>query len=243
MYVGESERNVREIFASARSQSPCILFFDELDSLAPARGRGSDGGGVMDRVVSQILTEMDSLSSSSSPAKSQGIFVMGATNRPDLLDPSLLRPGRLDVKIFLSSCKDIHARYSILKAQTRKYSLSKDVNLMEVAETLSDCVTGADISALTSRAYASAMKSKMNSLAMEALGISDLQILGNDSSRMKELFAVAAHVDQIPSRDLNIEVSQQDLMNEARQLVATVTYEELVRYESLGRQFDDSKTS
>ncbi|XP_023265949.1 peroxisome assembly factor 2-like, partial [Seriola lalandi dorsalis] len=87
MYVGQSEENIREVFCRARSAAPCVVFFDELDSLAPSRGRSGDSGGVMDRVVSQLLAELDALHSS------VGVFVIGATNRPDLLDQSLLRPG------------------------------------------------------------------------------------------------------------------------------------------------------
>uniref|UniRef100_UPI0009B45249 peroxisome assembly factor 2 n=1 Tax=Monopterus albus TaxID=43700 RepID=UPI0009B45249 len=91
MYVGQSEENIREVFSRARSAAPCVIFFDELDSLAPSRGRSGDSGGVMDRVVSQLLAELDALQSS------VGVFVIGATNRPDLLDQSLLRPGRSEV--------------------------------------------------------------------------------------------------------------------------------------------------
>ena len=98
IYVGESEKNVRDIFENARQLSPCVLFFDELDSLAPARGRGNDGGGVMDRVVSQLLTELDGMTN-------EQVFVIAATNRPDLLDPAMLRPGRFDRMIYLSVCK------------------------------------------------------------------------------------------------------------------------------------------
>jgi peroxin-6 len=113
MYVGETERNIRTLFHTARQSSPCVLFFDELDSLAPARGRENDSGGLMDRIVSQLVTELDSLSVISDHNNSrneQGIevidvFVMGATNRPDLLDPSLLIPGRLDRKVYLSACE------------------------------------------------------------------------------------------------------------------------------------------
>ena len=106
MYVGESEKNVRDIFQAARDARPCVLFFDELDSLAPARGRGSDGGGVMDRVVSQFLSELDGISEdskshSTSDAASRALFVIGATNRPDLLDNTLLRPGRFDRLVYL----------------------------------------------------------------------------------------------------------------------------------------------
>ncbi len=95
MYVGESERNIREVFKTARSLAPAVLFFDELDSLAPARGRGADGGGVMDRVVAQLLAELDLGSE-----ESQMLIVMAATNRPDLLEPALLRPGRYDAWIW-----------------------------------------------------------------------------------------------------------------------------------------------
>ena len=99
MYVGESEKHVRDIFEEARLCAPSILFFDEPDSIAPRRGRNTDSCGVMDRVVSQILTEMDALEGD------LNVFVIGATNRPDLLEPALLRPGRFDRKIFLSTCK------------------------------------------------------------------------------------------------------------------------------------------
>jgi peroxin-6 len=98
MYIGESEANVRKVFQRARDAEPCIIFFDELDSVAPKRGNQGDSGGVMDRIVSQLLAELDGISS----GKSGSLFVIGATNRPDLLDPALLRPGRSD--FFLSVC-------------------------------------------------------------------------------------------------------------------------------------------
>uniref|UniRef100_A0A0G4HFJ4 Peroxisomal ATPase PEX6 n=2 Tax=Chromera velia TaxID=505693 RepID=A0A0G4HFJ4_9ALVE len=112
MYIGESERNVREVFARARSVERCVVFFDELDALAPARGRGSDSGGVMDRVVSQLLTELDGLPPS--------IFVIGATNRPDLLDSALLRPGRLDRLVYVGVATD---KFPLLQALCRKLDL------------------------------------------------------------------------------------------------------------------------
>lgn len=89
MYIGESEANVRRIFQRARDAKPCVIFFDELDSVAPKRGNQGDSGGVMDRIVSQLLAELDGMS-----VGGMDIFVIGATNRPDLLDPALLRPGR-----------------------------------------------------------------------------------------------------------------------------------------------------
>lgn len=91
MYIGESEANVRRVFQRARDAKPCVIFFDELDSVAPKRGNHGDSGGVMDRIVSQLLAELDGISGGSAGAD---VFVIGATNRPDLLDPALLRPGR-----------------------------------------------------------------------------------------------------------------------------------------------------
>lgn len=90
MYIGESEANVRRVFQRARDARPCVIFFDELDSVAPKRGNQGDSGGVMDRIVSQLLAELDGMGGDGGAE----IFVMGATNRPDLLDPALLRPGR-----------------------------------------------------------------------------------------------------------------------------------------------------
>ena len=91
MWFGESEANVRELFEKARAAAPCVLFFDELDSIASARGGSSgDGGGAADRVINQILTEIDGVGAK------KNVFVIGATNRPDIIDPALMRPGRLD---------------------------------------------------------------------------------------------------------------------------------------------------
>lgn len=91
MYIGESEANVRRVFQRARDAKPCVIFFDELDSVAPKRGNHGDSGGVMDRIVSQLLAELDGMSSGKT---GNDVFVIGATNRPDLLDSALLRPGR-----------------------------------------------------------------------------------------------------------------------------------------------------
>lgn len=96
MYIGESEANVRRVFQRAKDARPCVVFFDELDSIAPKRGNHGDSGGVMDRIVSQLLAELDGVSSG---ASGSDVFVIGATNRPDLLDPALLRPGRLVKRI------------------------------------------------------------------------------------------------------------------------------------------------
>merc|ERR1719270_1859052 len=128
MWFGESEANVREVFDKARSASPCILFFDELDAIARARGgSGGDAGGAGDRVMNQLLTEMDGIN----PTKQ--IFFIGATNRPDIIDPALKRPGRLDQTIFID-LPDFPARVSIIQAQLRKSPLDPDVDLQHLAE-------------------------------------------------------------------------------------------------------------
>lgn len=110
MYIGESEKNVRDIFLKARKSAPCLIFFDELDALAPNRGNSSDSNQVMDRIVASFLTELDELGRN----PQQMVFVIGATNRPDLLDQSLLRPGRFDKMIYLGIPNDKDTRLKIL---------------------------------------------------------------------------------------------------------------------------------
>ncbi|KAM4785052.1 peroxisome biogenesis factor 6 [Cyanocitta cristata] len=155
MYVGQSEENVRNVFARARAAAPCIIFFDELDSLAPSRGRSGDSGGVMDRVVSQLLAELDGLHSS------REVFVIGATNRPDLLDPALLRPGRFDKLVYVGISEDRESQLQVLSAVTRKFKLDPSVNLTTILEKCPPQLTGADIYALCSDAMMCAVKRKV----------------------------------------------------------------------------------
>ncbi|KAE9412834.1 hypothetical protein Angca_008675, partial [Angiostrongylus cantonensis] len=127
-YVGQSEENLRKVFERARQASPCVIFFDELDSLAPNRGRHGDSGGVMDRIVSQLLAELDSLHQSPHIK----VFVMAATNRADLLDPALLTPGRFDKVIHVEPGTDVESKTKILRAVSKKVLFAEDVNLEEV---------------------------------------------------------------------------------------------------------------
>ncbi|KAE9593836.1 putative ATPase, AAA-type, core, P-loop containing nucleoside triphosphate hydrolase [Lupinus albus] len=156
MYIGESEKNVRDIFQKARSARPCVIFFDELDSLAPARGASGDSGGVMDRVVSQMLAEIDGLSDSS-----QDLFIIGASNRPDLIDPALLRPGRFDKLLYVGVNSDPSYRERVLKALTRKFKLHDDVSLYSIAKKCPPNFTGADMYALCADAWFHAAKRKV----------------------------------------------------------------------------------
>lgn len=262
MYVGESERNVRRVFENARKHVPCVVFFDELDSLAPARGRGGDGGGVMDRVVAQLLTEMDSLSSSSSlsgpvnggsgdggggPHRGD-VFVLGATNRPDLLDPALLRPGRFDRKIYLSVCRDANTRENILAAQTRRVQLGSDFTLREVSALLPDTLTGADIGGLVSRAFTSAQQRTLNILRGEI----ELQVRQEravtdhrEASDKEEgmVREVAARLNRLPGYRLRVIVERGDLLEAADKLVPSVSLSELQHYERLAQEYSDLASS
>ena len=155
MYIGESEANVRRVFQRARDARPCVVFFDELDSVAPKRGNQGDSGGVMDRIVSQLLAELDGMSEGDEGAG--GVFVIGATNRPDLLDQALLRPGRFDKMLYLGIADTHDKQLTILEALTRKFSLHPDMSLRRVAESLPFTYTGADLYALCSDAMLKAI--------------------------------------------------------------------------------------
>jgi transitional endoplasmic reticulum ATPase len=145
MWFGESEANVRDIFSKARAAAPCVLFFDELDSIAQQRGGNSgDGGGAGDRVMNQLLTEMDGVGSK------KNVFIIGATNRPDIIDAALMRPGRLDQLIYIPM-PDYESRLSILKAVLRKTPMSKDVDLAYLAAQ-TEKFTGADLTEICQRA-------------------------------------------------------------------------------------------
>lgn len=158
MYIGESEANVRRVFQRARDARPCVVFFDELDSVAPKRGNQGDSGGVMDRIVSQLLAELDGMNGGEEG--SGGVFVIGATNRPDLLDSALLRPGRFDKMLYLGVSDTHRKQATILEALTRKFALHPDVSLDRVAEKLPLTYTGADLYALCSDAMLKAITRK-----------------------------------------------------------------------------------
>ncbi|KAL9439149.1 hypothetical protein AB3S75_024751 [Citrus x aurantiifolia] len=145
MWFGESEANVREIFDKARQSAPCVLFFDELDSIATQRGSSTgDAGGAADRVLNQLLTEMDGMNAKKT------VFIIGATNRPDIIDPALLRPGRLDQLIYIP-LPDEASRLQIFKACLRKSPISPDVDLSALAR-YTHGFSGADITEVCQRA-------------------------------------------------------------------------------------------
>jgi transitional endoplasmic reticulum ATPase len=143
-WVGESEKGVRDVFRKARQSSPTIIFFDELDSITPVRGGGFGDSHVTERVISQILTELDGLE------ELKDVVVIGATNRLDMVDPALLRPGRFD-KLLNVPVPDLEARKEILKIHLKNKPLTKDVNVDQLAEKTQG-YSGADIAALCNTA-------------------------------------------------------------------------------------------
>jgi transitional endoplasmic reticulum ATPase len=152
MWFGESEANVRDLFDKARAAAPCILFFDEMDSIAKARGGGGGGGSseAGDRVINQILTEIDGVGARKS------VFVIGATNRPDILDNAVTRPGRLDQLIYIP-LPDYLSRLSIFKANLRKAPVSPEVDLEKLAKS-TEGFSGADITEICQRAAKNAIR-------------------------------------------------------------------------------------
>ena len=149
-YVGDSEQGVRELFHKARQAAPCIIFLDEVDSVVPARGEGATDSHVSERVLSQFLSEMDGLE------ELKGVFVIGATNRVDLIDPAMLRPGRFDEIIELG-LPDEDARQQILTVHLRNKPLAENINAEALAERCIDA-SGAELAAVCNRAALTALR-------------------------------------------------------------------------------------
>ncbi|PSP43935.1 AAA family ATPase, partial [Halobacteriales archaeon QH_10_70_21] len=158
-YVGESEKGVREVFEKARANAPTVVFFDEIDSIAGERGQRMGDSGVSERVVSQLLTELDGLE------ELEDVVVIATTNRPDLIDSALLRPGRLDRHVHVP-VPDKDARRSILEVHTRNKPLADDVDLDDIAAR-TDGYVGADLEALCREASMAATREFINSVAPE----------------------------------------------------------------------------
>ncbi|KAI1147508.1 P-loop containing nucleoside triphosphate hydrolase protein [Nemania diffusa] len=164
-YIGASEKSVRDLFERASAAKPCILFFDEFDSIAPKRGH--DSTGVTDRVVNQLLTQMDGAEGLS------GVYVLAATSRPDLIDPALLRPGRLD-KSLLCDFPNLEDRVDIIRALGKKVKLNEEIlssedGLMELGKR-TEGFSGADLQALMSNAQLEAIHDVLNELESQSHG-------------------------------------------------------------------------
>lgn len=265
MYIGESEANVRRVFQRARDARPCVVFFDELDSVAPKRGNQGDSGGVMDRIVSQLLAELDGMSGGDDGGGG-GVFVIGATNRPDLLDQALLRPGRFDKMLYLGVSDTHDKQLTILEALTRKYvdpslhslflsslsladlcllhrfALHHSLSLAAVAASLPFTYTGADLYALCSDAMLKAITRSASAV--------DAQIQALNARRDPAATDAAPPIttayffDHLARpEDTAVVVEEADFLAARDELVPSVSAKELEHYDGVRRSFeqDDAK--
>ncbi|KAL8976018.1 MAG: hypothetical protein Q9205_007899, partial [Flavoplaca limonia] len=225
MYIGESEANVRRVFQRARDARPCVVFFDELDSVAPKRGNQGDSGGVMDRIVSQLLAELDGMSNGEDGGG--GVFVIGATNRPDLLDQALLRPGRFDKMLYLGISDTHKKQQTILEALTRKFNLHPDLSLARVAESLPFTYTGADLYALCSDAMLKAITRQASAVDAKIKGLPNGPV------------TTAYFFDHLATKDdIAVMVTESDFQAASRELVGSVSAKELEHYQRVRQSFE-----
>ncbi|KIY51147.1 AAA-domain-containing protein [Fistulina hepatica ATCC 64428] len=243
MYIGESEANVRRVFQRARDAKPCVIFFDELDSIAPKRGSHGDSGGVMDRIVSQLLAELDGMSVGRDAAQ---VFVIGATNRPDLLDAALLRPGRFDRLLYLGVPSSNAAQVKILEALTRKFKLHPDLSLDWVAGQCPFTYTGADFYALCSDAMLNAMTRRAEAVDTKIdgvglmLALAELNAEGPKTGHPYPLtpqyyLSVMATYD-----DLHVLVTGDDFERALQQLIPSVSEADMAHYHDVQKMFSQS---
>ncbi|CAN6625468.1 cell division control protein 48 [Trichomonascus vanleenenianus] len=217
MWFGESESNIRDIFDKARAAAPCVVFLDELDSIAKSRGGSvGDAGGASDRVVNQLLTEMDGMNAK------KNVFVIGATNRPDQIDPALLRPGRLDQLIYVP-LPDEGSRLSILKAQLRKTPLEPGLDLGEVAKSTAG-FSGADLLYIVQRSAKFAIKDSI-----------EAQISAEQAAQEAGEEADVAMEDPVPF------ITHQHIEEAMKTASRSVSDSELRRYEAYAQQIQSSR--
>ncbi|KAK0656647.1 hypothetical protein B0T16DRAFT_441546 [Cercophora newfieldiana] len=231
MYIGESEANVRRVFQRARDARPCVVFFDELDSVAPKRGNQGDSGGVMDRIVSQLLAELDGMSGGEDTGG--GVFVIGATNRPDLLDQALLRPGRFDKMLYLGVSDTHEKQLTIMEALTRKFTLHPSVSLRAVAEQLPFTYTGADFYALCSDAMLKAVTRQAS--------LVDAKIKTLNAARAQPITTAYFFDHHATPDDVAVMVTEQDFIDAHRELIPSVSAGELAHYEKVRATFEGGR--
>lgn len=252
-YVGESEKNIRDVFMNARNNAPCVLFFDELDSLAPIRSKNSDNNSVMDRIVSQFMAEMDNITSGELDNnevddsdddsnnndvddmcdisnnknkvkinKAKNVIIISSTNRPDLIDTALLRPGRFDKLIYVGIPSNKEEKLKVLVSQTLKVNVKREV-LEKVSESIPNIYSGADIAALCSTAYSIALKSIMEKLKIDITKLSSLSDDKDCDKKMEALSNVELEFDHFNQAIMKVPPS----LNEA----------ELNKYQKLKEKF------
>ncbi len=222
MWFGESEANVRDVFAKARAAAPCVLFFDELDSIAQQRGGSSgDGGGAADRVMNQLLTEMDGVGAK------KNVFIIGATNRPDIIDAALMRPGRLDQLIYIPM-PDYESRLSILRAVLRKTPVNKEVDLQYLASQ-TEKFTGADLTEICQRAAKLAIREDI----MRNIEREKIKAEAEAQGVMQD--------DEIEDEDLVPEILPKHFEEAVRNARRSVSDRDLAQYSSFAQNLQQSR--
>jgi transitional endoplasmic reticulum ATPase len=225
MWFGESEANVRDVFQKARQSAPCVLFFDELDSIAQQRGGSQgDGGGAADRVMNQLLTEMDGVGAK------KNVFIIGATNRPDIIDTALMRPGRLDQLIYIPM-PDFESRLSILRATLRKSPVAKDVDLSYLASQ-TDKFTGADLTEICQSACKLAIREEIERDI-------ERQRIKAESGDMKD----DDDEDEDDDDDLMPEILSTHFESAVRQARRSVSDRDLAQYASFAQTLSQSRAA
>ncbi|KAL0953899.1 hypothetical protein HGRIS_005066 [Hohenbuehelia grisea] len=225
MWFGESEANVRDVFDKARAAAPCVMFFDELDSIAKARGSGSaggDAGGAGDRVLNQILTEMDGMNSK------KNVFIIGATNRPDQIDPALLRPGRLDQLIYIP-LPDEPSRFSILKAALKKSPIAPEVDLNFLAKSTHG-FSGADLTEICQRAAKLAIRESI-----------DADIRKAREKREKEEAGEDAAMEEDEEEDPVPQITREHFEEAMKYARRSVSDQDIRRYEMFSQNLQQSR--
>lgn len=204
-----------------------IIFFDEIDSLLPRRGKSRDSSGVSDRMIAQFLTEMDTCMTAGN------IYIIGATNRPDLLDPSILQPGRFDVMIYLGISNDPKTRLSILAAKTRKIKLTPDVTLEDVERSVPLNFTGADLFSFVSAAYTRALHRMREKISEE------LRQAENSGEHFSSSRDYRKFVDQLPADKKTVVVTKEDFDKALLTVKRSVSDKDLEMY----KKFDHRSAS
>lgn len=223
MWFGESEANVRDVFDKARAAAPCVMFFDELDSIAKSRGGSSgDAGGAGDRVLNQILTEMDGMNAK------KNVFIIGATNRPDQIDTALLRPGRLDQLIYIP-LPDEPSRLSILKATLKKSPVAQDVPLEFLAKNTHG-YSGADLTEICQRAAKLAIRESIDSDIRRTRERTAKQEAGDDMKMEED-----EEEDPVP------QITREHFEEAMKYARRSVTDQDIRRYEMFSQNLQQSR--
>ena len=224
-YVGESERAIRSLFIRAKNSSPCIIFFDELDALVPKRS-SQENNNSSERVVNQLLTEMDGLEDR------KQIFIIAATNRPDIIDPAMLRPGRLD-KLLYVPLPDFNDRCSILETITKNLKLDKSVDLGKInGDKRMEGFSGADIAALVREAQLHALK-RLNEIEKE-------RIKKEKEINIKNENKINMINDE--KKEIEFRINMSDFEYSLNNILPSVSLNDKKKYENLKKKLQESRS-